>query len=118
MKANLLILLFSLCLSFHSFAMLDDEYDDGSESNHSSPQTIQSMKREPTDASEFEGCPKEIKVMILHRATIGECLNNRSPVNILLVCREWRKLIEEGSIDGKTVKKLCQEAWYGVPGHE
>ena len=68
--------------------------------------------------SAFKVCPKEIKVMILHIAAIDECLNNRRPVNILLVCREWRKLIDEESIAGKTVKRLCQEAWYGVPGHE
>jgi hypothetical protein len=66
----------------------------------------------------FERCPKEITAMILHRAAIDECLNNRSPVNILLVCKEWRTLIEEEFIDGKTVKQLCREAWYGVPEHE
>ncbi|AIK96834.1 hypothetical protein [Candidatus Odyssella acanthamoebae] len=66
----------------------------------------------------FNGCPKEITAMVLQLAAIDECLNNRSPVNILLVCREWQKQIEEGFIAGKTVKKLCQEAWYGVPGHE
>ncbi|WP_032113621.1 hypothetical protein [Candidatus Paracaedibacter symbiosus] len=66
----------------------------------------------------FNGCPKEITAMVLHLAAIDECLNNRSPVNILLVCREWQKLIEEEFIAGKTVKKICQEAWYGVPGHE
>jgi hypothetical protein len=81
-------------------------------------QVIQGMELEPADESAFKVCPKEIKAMILHRAAIDECSNNRSPVNILLVCREWRKVIEEESITGKTIKKLCQEAWYGIPGHE
>lgn len=83
-----------------------------------SPQALQSTELEPADEPAFKVCPKEITAMILHHAAIDECLNNRSPVNILLVCKEWRELIEEESIGGKTVKELCQEAWYGVPGHE
>jgi hypothetical protein len=102
MKKNLKLLISSLmiALTFASF------------------QAIQGTELEPADESAFKVCPKEITAMILHRAAIDECLNNRSPVNLLLVCREWRKSIEEEFIDGKTVKKLCQEAWYGVPGHE
>lgn len=61
-------------------------------------QAIQGTELEPADESAFKVCPKEITAIILHRAAIDECLNNRSPINILLVCREWRKLIEEESI--------------------
>lgn len=72
-----------------------------------SPQTLS-----PVD---FEGrISKDVRHLIVKQASYEQCLENKSPVNLALVCKEWRGII----VDDMQVGQPSWKAWYGVIGHE
>lgn len=72
-----------------------------------SPQTL--------SAVDFEGhISKDVRHLIVKQASYEQCLENKSPVNLALVCKEWRGII----VDDMQVGQPSWKAWYGVVSHE
>lgn len=88
----------------------------GMEEDDTSRGTVQSKLKEPplTLPSSFEKAAKEIRHLIVGQAVVDQCSENKSPVNVGLVCKEWREFVTEEMKVGHAGWK----AWYGVIGHE
>lgn len=63
-----------------------------------------------------EMCQKldDVKPLIVYHAAFAQCLDNKLPVNLALVCKDWFKIIETQM----QVDQPCYKAWYGAIGHE
>lgn len=70
----------------------------GMEEEGKSPVTVQSkLKESPRtlSPSSFEKAPKEIRHLIVRQAVFEQCLDNKSPVTIALVCKKWETIVKE-----------------------
>jgi hypothetical protein len=65
-------------------------------------------------AEMYQALPGDMKPQIVFQAAFEQCLDNKMPVNIALVCTEWFKFIEGEMQEGKP----CFKAWYGAIGHK
>lgn len=90
----------------------------GMEKEDTSRGTVPSkLKDSPRIVSpfDFEGrISKDVRCLIVKQASYEQCLENKSPVNLALVCKEWRGII----VDEMQVGQSSWKAWYGVVGHE
>jgi len=89
------------------FAMLPlDEDHSGQRTSNKASATIS-----PTNSSELS---METESRIIEYTAFGQCMNNKSPLNLKLVCHAWLEETEYHMRQGKP----CWKAWYGVIGHE
>ncbi len=52
----------------------------------------------------------ELRDLIIQRAVEGQCLENKSPVHLALVCKRWGEIVK----DLMTVNRPAWKAWHGI----
>lgn len=56
----------------------------------------------------------DIQKLIVQQLVFEECLENKNPVNLALVCKKWREIVKKET----EVNNPGWKAWHGVIGHE
>ena len=62
----------------------------------------------------LDDLPVELKSIIITRAATDQCSDGEGPLNLALVCKSWRAIVQEDVNKQGDIWK----AWYGVPNHE
>lgn len=62
----------------------------------------------------FQSLPDDMKALTVSHTAFEQCSDNKFPLNLALVCKEWFKIIQHQLQVGQP----CFKAWYGVFGHE
>ena len=82
------------------------------------PVTVPSkLNNPPRPLSPFdftEVFPEYIQKLIVQGIIFEQCLDNKSPHNLRLVCKKWETIVKEEMKVGHAGWK----SWYGVVGHE
>ena len=97
--------------------------------NLATPQTTHGMDAEPanqwktftphieTFKCSYEILPRDVRTLIAQHTAIAACNQNKKEVFHRLAGKK-QEFFKNKTIEGKPITQLCQEVWFGVPGHE